>query len=743
MRILSLNDAVDICVISVGIRDSGLGIRDSRLTNPFEAQIPKARIPSVSLPLHPRNYFFADVLRRRLVPIEVHRIGGAALRPRPEIGRIAEHFRQRHARLDDLRAAAIFLRLYVAAPAGEVAHHVAHVILGDDHLDAHHRLEEDRLGFLRRVLERHRAGDLERHLGRVDVVIRTVVQLDPHIVDRIAGQHAAREGLLDTFVDRLDEFLRDRPAGDFVLEDVTAARFAGEEMNLRVAVLAAAAGLLDIAAVAVRRTRQGLLVRDLRLADRRLDVELALQPVDDDLEVQLAHAVDDDLAGLPIGLHAEGRILGHQLLEADAELLLVDLGLRLDRERDDRLGEVHRLEDDRVVLVAERVARGDALHADGRGDVAGVHLFDVLALVRVHLQETADALGALLGRVVDAVAGRQHARVDAEEGELADERVGHDLERQRRKRRLVGCRALNEGLFLLVRIEADDGRDVEGRRQEVDDRVEQRLHALVLERRPADDRHERPFALAADRAVDALAQRRLDFRLGDLFAVEVLLEDLVVGLTDLLDQLLAVVLCLLHHVGRNLADDVVRAHRFVLVGDRLHPDDVDDAHVLVFRADGELNRDGIGFELRDDLVEGPLEVGADAVHLVDEADTRDAVLVGLPPDGLRLRLNTCDRVEHGDGAVENAQRALDFGREVDVARRVDDVDAVVTPEAGGGGRRDRDAALLLLLHPVHDGGAFVDFTNLVRDPGVEQDPLCGRRLPGIDVGHDADVPRFG
>src|SRR3989454_11764619 len=85
-----------------------------------------------------------------------------------------------------------------------------------------------------------------------------------------------------------DNFLRDRPAGDFVLEDVTAARFAGEEMNLRVAVLAAAAGLLDIAAVAVRRTRQGLLVRDLRLADRRLDVELTLQPVDDDLEVQLA-----------------------------------------------------------------------------------------------------------------------------------------------------------------------------------------------------------------------------------------------------------------------------------------------------------------------------------------------------------------------------------------------------------------------------------------------------------------------
>ena len=38
-----------------------------------------------------------------------------------------------------------------------------------------------------------------------------------------------------------------------------------------------------------------------------------------------------------------------------------------------------------------------------------------------------------LDRVVDRVARIQHARVDAEEGQLADERVGHDLERQRRE----------------------------------------------------------------------------------------------------------------------------------------------------------------------------------------------------------------------------------------------------------------------------------------------------------------------
>ena len=67
-------------------------------------------------------------------------------------------------------------------------------------------------------------------------------------------------------------------------------------------------------------------------------------------------------------------------------------------------------------------------------------------------------------------------------------------------------------------------------------------------------------------------------------------------------------------------------------------------------------------------------------------------------------------------------------------------DAVPVPEAGRRGGRDRDAALLLLLHPVHRGGALVHLTDLVVLAGVVEDALGRRRLPGIDVGHDADVP---
>ena len=95
------------------------------------------------------------------------------------------------------------------------------------------------------------------------------------------------------------------------------------------------------------------------------------------------------------------------------------------------------------------------------------------------------------------------------------------------------------------------------------------------------------------------------------------------------------------------------------------------------------------------------EVGAEAVHLVDEAHAGHVVLVGLTPHGLGLGLDAGHAVEHGHGAVEHAQRPLHLDGEVDVARRVDDVDAVVVPEGGGGGGGDGDAALLLLHHPVH------------------------------------------
>ena len=366
----------------------------------------------------------------------------------------------------------------------------------------------------------------------------------------------------------------------------------------------------------------------------------------------------------------------------------------------------------------------------------GAHFLDVLALVGVHLQDAAEALLLALDRVVDRVAGIDDAGIDAEEHELADEWVGHDLEREARERLVVGRPARTFGAVVQL---AGHRRNVRRRRHVVDHRVEHRLHALVLERGAAQHRHD----LARD---GAHAQALLDFVDGELAVSEVAVHQLLVRFGGALEHLFAPLRSELGEVGGNVAHVVLHALRRIVPVDRLHLHEIDDAGELVLRADRHLDHHRIRLQARLHLVVDLEEVGADAVHLVDEREPRHLVLVRLAPDGFRLRLHAADRVVHHARAIEHAHRALDLDREVDVSRRVDDVDPVLgiaavhpLPEARRGGRRDRDAALALLLHPVHDGRAVVHLAHLVGDAGVEEDAFGGRGLAGINVRTDADV----
>ena len=54
------------------------------------------------------------------------------------------------------------------------------------------------------------------------------------------------------------------------------------------------------------------------------------------------------------------------------------------------------------------------------------------------------------------------------------------------------------------------------------------------------------------------------------------------------------------------------------------------------------------------------------------------VVVGLTPNRLGLRLNAALGAHDGHRAVEHAQGTLHLDREVNVARGVDDVDAMVS-----------------------------------------------------------------
>jgi hypothetical protein len=173
------------------------------------------------------------------------------------------------------------------------------------------------------------------------------------------------------------------------------------------------------------------------------------------------------------------------------------------------------------------------------------------------------------------------------------------------------------------------------------------------------------------------------------------------------------------------------------------PDDVDHAREQLALAQRVMNRECLRAQTVANHANYVHEVGADAVHLVDERHARHAIPVGLTPNGFRLRLDATHRAEYSHRAVEHAQRTLDFNREVDVSGRIDDVNAVVLVEAlpmrRRRGRRNRDAAFLLLLHPVHGRSAFMHLADAMNAARVVQDAFGRRRLAGIDVSHDADI----
>ena len=351
----------------------------------------------------------------------------------------------------------------------------------------------------------------------------------------------------------------------------------------------------------------------------------------------------------------------------------------------------------------------------------------------MHLEQTTEAVAAAGPGIDDRGALFRHAGIDADERELADVRVVHDLEDQRGER-LVVAAVTGDGSFG-IGIGALGFPDVDRGRQIIDDGVEEELDALVLERGAA----ERGNELAGD---DGVAEGGLDLLLLRGLAFEVEFHDGVVDFGETLDQVIERLLGLLLIFRGDVVFDDLRAVRaFVAVG--LLVDDLDVAAEVGFGPDGKGDRHDGRAELLAHFIDDTVEIRAGTVHLVDERENRHVVFLGLTPHGFRLGLDAADRAEDGDGAVEHAEGALDLGSEVDVTGSVDEVDAMLQPEAGGGGGRNGDAAFLFLDHPVHRSSAFMDLAHLVALAGVVEDTLGKRGLAGVDVSHDPDVAGGG
>mmetsp|Transcript_28730 Transcript_28730/g.77352 ORF Transcript_28730/g.77352 Transcript_28730/m.77352 type:complete len:596 (-) Transcript_28730:17-1804(-) len=574
-----------------------------------------------------------DVRRDELVLGELHRIVGAALRHGAQLRHVLEHVAERDESLDRLRVATLAELHHHSAAGGDVADHVAHVLLRGGHVHLHERLHQAATTLAEALASGHAARDLERHDRRIDVVVRAVNEGRLHAEHREAGDRAGREHRLDALLHARDVLLRHNAALDLLRKlEVGLGGVLRLEDHLNTRELARTTRLLLVGVVDLGLLGDGLTVGDLRRALVALDVELTAHAVHNDLKVELAHALDNGLARLLIARETERRVLGSKADECFPHLLLVTLGLGLNGDLDDRLGEVHLLENHSVILEAEGLASGGVLKTAEGHDVASAGLLDLGTVVGVHLKHAAHALVLLLDRVKHGGASGENARVDAGEGEGANERVGGDLERKGGERLVVVRLALH--LLLAGDVGALNGRNISRRRHVVVHGVKERLNALVLERGAGEHRHEGASEGTNAKALDELLG-------GGLNAVEVLHEHLLVLLHGKLDELGTVLVDLVLELVEAvpLRKRGLGERGAVLAGvrtdplDGLHLDEVDHAGEVLLGANGQLEDGRRGIEHGFDHGDAVVEVGAGAVHLVHEAHARDAVLVRLAPHG--------------------------------------------------------------------------------------------------------------
>ena len=175
---------------------------------------------------------------------------------------------------------------------------------------------------------------------------------------------------------------------------------------------------------------------------------------------------------------------------------------------------------------------------------------------------------------------------------------------------------------------------------------------------------------------------------------------------------------------------------------RLHCDEIDYTFVVAFETDRNLHHDSVVLQFFAQLGHDTKRVCSGPVRLVDEGEPRDIVAAHLAIDGHGLGLHPGHRTQNENRAIENAQRAFDFDREVHMARSVDNVDKVFIPFAVSRRGLDRNTPLPLQFHRIHLRADAVLSLDVVDDPDplrVKKNSLRQCRLSGINVRADSDV----
>ena len=301
-----------------------------------------------------------------------HRVAGAPLRHRREAGGITQHLRERHLRLDHHTRATRLASADPSAPRTQVPHDVPRILVRRVNLDVHHRLEQRWLRLLHRFLERQRAGDFERHVGAVHVVIFAVVKRGPEIHDGKASEKSAFGRSANALLHRRNPVFRNRSAENVIHEfDARAARrrFHADAAH---AELAVSAGLFLVFSFGVGLAANRLAVRHFGRLQRQVHVIALVQFRHDDFDVLLSRPGQQELLGLRIARKMQRWVFFQDAVDGGTDAVLIGARLGLHGEGDRRLRKMRQRVMNRRGFVAQRIAGERVLQFRDRAELSGM-----------------------------------------------------------------------------------------------------------------------------------------------------------------------------------------------------------------------------------------------------------------------------------------------------------------------------------------------------------------------------------
>ena len=274
----------------------------------------------------------------------------------------------------------------------QVADYITHAFFRSNNFHLHDRFHQSRTCLFRSALECLNCTNFERQLVRVNRVEWTIDQCYLQFIQRIAGKDTVLHCFFKTFLNRRDKFLRNVTTLHFIdeLQSTFEAFICRFDTNDDISKLTTTTRLFLVNFTKFNRFSDSFLVSNLRFTLITFNLEFTTQTVNDDIQVKLTHTANYSLTCFFVSLYTERRVFSCQLSQSHTQLIQVFLSLRLYCNTDNRIGEIHWFQCDRIIFVTQRITSTDILETNTSTNITTTDSFHRILLVWVHLEQTRD-----------------------------------------------------------------------------------------------------------------------------------------------------------------------------------------------------------------------------------------------------------------------------------------------------------------------------------------------------------------